>query len=164
MRPVMTPAVGAVVAQHASARPNKTKRSLPEAGEFAYTSFIAAILIAAALRMSGSGSKMGAAGFRQARSGAVTGANRSQSTTARCSGSRSAMIDDTYTVATAHPARSPGHQLNRPPTGCVPAATLLAVGLNGAFSSSSSTSARDNSDPTALWEGPCRIRAETAMF
>ena len=59
-----------------SASASSTRRSLPEVGEFAHTQFITAMLIAPAPRMSGSGSRMGAASSRQVRSDAVYDADR----------------------------------------------------------------------------------------
>jgi len=62
--------------EHASARASSTRRSFPDVGEFAHTQFITAMLTAAARRMSGSGSRMGAASTCQIRSGAVARADQ----------------------------------------------------------------------------------------
>jgi hypothetical protein len=57
--------------EQASAKASRTRHSLPDVGEYVHTQFITAMLIAFSSQVSDSGSEMGAAISRQARSGVV---------------------------------------------------------------------------------------------
>lgn len=93
--------------EQASASASSTSRSLPEVGEFPHTQFITAMLIAAAPRMSGSGSEMGAASFRQVRSDAVYNADRPS----LASDNRRPRPSDSYPCATCFGTKRPPVQV-----------------------------------------------------